>query len=177
MDSQTKKLLVLIGIGGSCVLGSYVPAFANNPDLASALWGGVPDSLRVFYTPNMLLAAASFFPATWALGFATPPNRFAEATGFSFGTLLGAYAAILIPSALWLPLTAMHIDEPSTLLWVSIRAVLFAVAIGASLVWWMLIRRAREGPRGTGIAAILFVFFWLQTAVLDAVIWPYHYPQ
>lgn len=177
MDSQRRNLLLLIAVGGISVLGSYVPAFSNNPGLVDALWGGVPDSLRVFYTPNMLLAAASFFPATYALGFATPTESFKESTGFSFGMLLAAYAAILIPSALWLPLTALYIEAPSTLGWWAVRIDLFIVGIGATLLGWMLFQLARRGPAWIWGAAILFVFFWLQTAVLDAVIWPYHYPR
>ena len=177
MNWKQRRLLILILVGGVSVLGSYVPAFANNPELATALWGGVPDSLRVFYVPNMFLAAASFFPATYALGFATPVDEFRARSGLSFNTLLGAYAAILFPSALWLPLTALYINQPSTLLWWSIRLDLFLVAIGASLVLAMLFQIALRGPRWIWAAAVFFVFFWTQTALLDALIWPYHYPH
>jgi hypothetical protein len=177
MDAQRKILLTLIAFGGTAVLGSYVPAFSNNPELVAALWGGVPESLRVFYTPNMLLAAASFFPATYALGFATPLDRFREFTGFSFSALLGAYCAILFPSALWLPLTAAYIESPSTLLWWAVRIDLLLVGLGASLLWWMLIARARRGPGWLWAAAGVFVFFWIQTAVLDATIWPAYFPR
>ncbi len=177
MDARRRNLLLLIAIGGTAVLASYVPAFFGNPELAEALWGGVPDSLRVFYGPNMLLAAASFFPATWALGFATSLDGFREQTGLSFRMLLAAYALILIPSALWLPLTALYIDSPSSPLWWSVRIDLFAVGLGATILLYMLIRRAQRGPAWIWGAAIFFVFFWLQTAVLDALIWPYHYPR
>lgn len=177
MEPQRRVLLLLIVIGGISVLGSYVPAFANNPELVEALWGGVPESLRRFYTPNMLLAALSFFPATWALGFATPIDEFESHTGHSFRTLLAAYAAILFPSALWLPLTAAYLSTPSTALWWAVRIDLFAVGLGATALWWMLIQRARSGPGWIRGAAGLFVFFWIQTAVLDALVWPHHFPH
>lgn len=177
MNSRLRTLLILIAVGGCAVLGSYIPAFNDNPELVAALWGGVPDSLRVFYTPNMLLAAASFFPATYALGFATPPERFEEFTGFSFKTMLAAYAAILFPSALWLPLTALYIESPSAFLWWAVRIDLLIVGLGASMLWWILISRARRGPAWLWIAAAFFVFFWIQTALLDALIWPAYYPR
>lgn len=177
MNSKLRSLLILIAVGGTAVLGSYVPAFSNNPELVAALWGGVPESLRVFYTPNMLLAAASFFPATYALAFATPLDEFESYTGFSFRTLLIAYAAILIPSALWLPLTAAYIEAPSTALWWGVRFDLLLVGLGASAIWWMLINRARRGPRWIWMATGLFTFFWIQTAVLDATIWPAYFPR
>ena len=177
MNTQQRNLLVLIAIGGTSVLASYVPAFTNNPELVAALWGGVPESLRAYYGPNMLLAAASFFPATLVLGFKTPADSFKEYTGLSFSALLAAYAAILIPSALWLPLTAAYIESPSGALWVAIRIDLILVALGATALLYMLIQRARKGPGWIWAAAGFFVFFWIQTAVLDATIWPSYYPH
>lgn len=175
MEAERRSLLLLIAIGGSAVLASYVLAFVYEPEIRSGLWGGIPDSLQGVYTVNMLLAAASFFPATFLLGFKTPLEAFAEQTGSRFGRLLAAYAAILIPSAMWLPLTALYIQAPTPLLWIAIRVVLFLVGGGATLVGWMLIRRAQKGPPLAWAAAIGFFFFWLQTMVLDALIWPWYY--
>lgn len=170
--------MALIGVGGIAVLASYVLAFAYEPAIRAALWGDLPEgSVRTFYTVNMLLAAASFFPATLALGFATPLKSFEQRTGFSFRTLLAAYAAILLPSAAWLPLTALYIQGPSSLLWWLIRLDLLAVGLGASVVGVMLIRRARGGPASAWAVAAFFFFFWLQTMVLDALVWPAFFPR
>ena len=178
MEPGRRALLLLIGLGGTSVLGSYVLAFAYEPEIRGALWGGIPEgAMQTFYTVNMLLAAASFFPATAALGFATPIAAFREHTGLGFEALLGAYAAILVPSAAWLPLTALYIQSPSDVLWWAIRLDLFAVGAGASVVGWMLIRRARSGPGWITAAAALFFFFWLQTMVLDALVWPAFFPR
>ena len=180
MPSQRRSLLLLILIGGIGVLGSYILAFVYEPAIRAGLWGGIPESLQGFYTINMLLAAASFFPITYVLGFKTSFESFREQTGFSFEAMLGAYAAILMPSALWLPLTAFYIQgtaagEPSVALWWLIRIVLFLVGGGASLLAAMLIRRASHGPSWIWLAAVAFFFFWLQTMVLDAIVWPYFY--
>ncbi len=178
MDPNRRWLLLLIGIGGTAVLASYVLAFAYEPAIRGALWGDLPEGIvRRIYTVNMLLAAASFFPATSVLGFATPLDSFRERTGLPFRALLAAYAAILIPSAAWLPLTALYIQSPTPLLWWAIRIDLLAVGIGASVVGWMLIRRARGGALGSQLAAGLFFFFWLQTMVLDALVWPAFFPR
>jgi hypothetical protein len=175
MGAPRRSLLILIGLGGSAVLGSYVLAFAYEPGIRSGLWGGIPDSLRGLYTVNMLLAAAGFFPMTFLLGWKTPLDRFAAATGRSFHAMLGGYAAILIPSALWLPLTALYIQDPTPPLWWAIRIVLFAVGLGATLLGVMAIRRARQGPKLAWLAVVSFFPFWLQTMVLDAIVWPAYY--
>lgn len=178
MDPNRRRLLLLIGIGGTAVLASYVLAFAYDPAIRGALWGDLPEgTVRSIYTVNMLLAAASFFPATIVLGFATPLESFRRTTGLPFRALLAAYAAILIPSAAWLPLTALYLQSATAPLWWAIRLDLLAVGIGASVLGWMLIQRARRGALGSRLAAGLFFFFWLQTMVLDALVWPAFFPR
>jgi len=175
MDAQRRSLNLLILIGGSGVLGSYVLAFVYEPAIRSGLWGGIPDSLQSFYTVNMLLAATGFFPTTYLLGFRTPLGEFVEHTGLSFDAMIAAYAAILIPSALWLPLTALYLQEPSALVWVAIRIDLFVVGAGATLLGYMVLRRAKHGPALAWGAVAMFFFFWLQTMVLDALVWPWFF--
>jgi hypothetical protein len=147
----------------------------DEPAIRSGLWGGIPGSLQGFYTVNMLLAAAGFFPMTYLLGFKTPLGRFGEMAGLPFEAMIGAYAAILMPSALWLPLTAFHIQDPSTFLWLAIRLDLFIVGAGATVLGYMTIRRAMAGPPLAWVAVVMFFSFWLQTMVLDALVWPWYY--
>ncbi len=134
---------------------------------------GCSHPARPTRSPAWTPAAAGFFPATWLLGFHTPPDALERLTGLRFEAMFGAYAAILMPSALWLPLTALYLETPSTLLWIAIRGVLFAVGLSASLLAWMLLRRALHGPPLAWGAVLGFAFFWLQTMVLDAVVWPW----
>ena len=176
MDTRRRALIFLILIGGPSVLGSYVLAFVLEPTIRTGLWGGVPDAIRPLYTVNMLLAAVGFFPVTWLLGFQTPIDEFRGRTGLAWEALIGSYAAILMPSALWLPLTAIYLQNPSPGLWVAIRLVLFAVGAGATALGYMLIRRASLGSPFAQVAVLAFFFFWLQTAVLDALVWPWFYP-
>ena len=172
--SHRRALLRLIAIGGSAVLASYLLAF--EPSIGGSLWGGIPEGwLRRLYTVNMLLAAAGFFPATWWLVLATPASRLRERTGIGFEAMFVAYAGILMASALWLPLTALHLAHPSLLLWLAIRVVLLVVGAGATLLAVLLVRLARRGPASAWLAVAAFFFFWLQTMVLDALVWPYYY--
>lgn len=166
-------LAALNVVGGLAVLGSYAWGLAQ-PEVAGGLWGGVPGSLRGLYTVNMLLAAAGYFPFTTLLLFGTSPARFEEDTGFAYApATLGAYALVLVPSALWLPLTAAMLDAPSTLLWLAIRLDLALVGLGALTLLFFLVRIARQRGGAWSWAAVVGCLpFVLQTAVLDAVVWP-----
>ncbi len=175
MDPRRRALLLLIAIGGTGVLASYLLAFALEPSIRTGLWGELPEAWRGYYTINMLLAAVGFFPLTYWLALATPIESFADYTGTRFEVMVAAYAAILMPSALWLPLTALYLGSPSTPLWWGIRVVLLLVGLAASVLGWLLIRRARRGPGRVWVAVVAFFFFWLQTMVLDALVWPVYF--
>ena len=59
MASQRRSLLILIALGGSAVLGSYVLALVGTPELRSGLWGGLPESLKGAYTVCLLYTSPS----------------------------------------------------------------------------------------------------------------------
>ena len=170
-------LAALNVIGGLAVLGSYAWGLSQ-PEVAAGLWGGVPEVLQPLYTVNMLLAAAGYFPFTSLLLFGTTEARFEDETGFAYApSTLGAYTLVLIPSALWLPLTARMIAEPSLLLWLAIRLDLALVGLGALLLLFFVSRIARRRGGAWAWAAVLGCLpFVLQTAVLDATIWPFFWP-
>jgi hypothetical protein len=171
-----KPLAVLNVVGGLAVLGSYVLAFAYSAAVREGLWGGVPDALRPLYTVSMLLAAVGYFPFTWLFVFGRPAYEAAKAPGHD-RTMLGIYALVLVPSSLWLPMTAWLIEAPSALLFWAVRLVLFLVAAGALAI---VVRTAQHGwRRGTLAGWLPFagaVPFFFQTGVLDALVWPYFYP-
>ena len=169
-----RAFLRLIAIGGSAVLASYL--LALDPEVGGRLWGGIPEGrIRDLYTVNMFLAAFGFFPATWWLVFATPASALRERTGVGVEILFVVYAAILTTAALWLPLTALHISSPSSAVWILIRLVLFITGTAATVLYALLVRLARRGPATVWLAVVAFFFFWLQTMVLDALVWPHYY--
>lgn len=178
MGRETLALIALNVFGGAAVLASYAWGVALSPALRTGLWGGVPESLRGLYTVNMLLAAAGYFPFTFLLAFRSPPDRLRAETGVGHGALLGLYALVLIPSALWLPLTARMIEAPADALWLAIRGVLLLVGIGSLGLLVVLVRIARSRGGALAWAAVAgAVPFFTQTAILDALVWPAFWRQ
>ena len=172
--------LALLGInlaGGIAVLGSYVLGLSGDPGAGAAVWGGVPQAIRPVYTVCMLLAAAGYFAFSHFVFFRLDPERSRIGEHFGYGAWCGIYALILAPSALWMPLTLEMVAAPSAALWWSVRGVLFLVGAGSlALVAALLLVRPKEPPLAHRLALAGAVAFALQTAVLDALVWPAFFP-
>ena len=165
-------LIAVILVGGLAVLGSYLWGVLARPDAGQILWGGVPGSLRPYYTVNMLLAAAGYFPFTFYILFRLDPRTTRVAGRFGYGLFSWLYAAILVPSALWLPLVYVAVAQSSQgWLWV-VRAALILVGAASLGLFFALLK---VKPRSAGIAYRLAVvgsiFFCIQTILLDAIVW------
>ena len=77
---------------------------------------------------------------------------------------------------MWLPLTALMLENPGALLWLVIRMTLALVGAGAVGLLWTLARTRTEDRRpGIKFAVIGLLPFILQTAVLDAIVWPIYF--
>jgi hypothetical protein len=162
-------------LGGIAVLGSYAYG-VRDPAVAGALWGGVPASLRPLYTANMFLAAGGYFAFSYFVFFRLDPAR-TRVGGLGYGVFHLLYALILLPSALWLPLTAAMIAAPGAALWAAIRFDLALVGLGSlGLLAALLAAGPSEAFRARRAAVVGALFFCLQTAVLDALVWPAYYP-
>jgi hypothetical protein len=177
MHPTRRSLLWLNVVGGVAVLGSYAHGLASHPLTRSEVWGGVPESLRPFYTVSMLCAAAGYFAFSFFVFFRLDPPTTRVFGRFGFGAFHLLYALILLPSALWMPLTFAMLDAPSGALWAAIRATLALVGIG-SLGLVAAIARAEpaRAPVARGVAVAGALAFSLQTAVLDALVWPAYFP-
>jgi hypothetical protein len=177
LDFRQRLLALITLLGGIMVLSSYALVPAYSPEVRAGLWGGVPESLRPVYAVSMLLAAVGFFPFTYQLIFKRSPEDFADAVGLPYAALFGAYVLVYVPSALWVPLTAAILQTPSAFFWGAIRADLALVALGSTLLLVVLVRLAlRRGGSLAWASVAGAVLFWFQTAVLDAVVWPYCFP-
>jgi hypothetical protein len=88
------------------------------------------------------------------------------------------YALILAPSALWMPLTFAMLEAPSGALWAAIRLTLAVVGL-ASLGLLAAIASARpaDAPIARRVALAGALAFSMQTAVLDALVWPAYFPH
>ena len=132
MHTQTLMLIALNVVGGTAVLASYWFGLGSGSPSGDALWGGVPASVRPYYTVNMFLAAAGYFLFTHYIVFRLQPEQIGIAGGFDYRLFLVLYALVLIPSAIWLPLTHQMIAHPSAGLWALVRVDLALVGIGSA---------------------------------------------
>ncbi len=175
---QRVRLAILLVLGGIGVLGSYVLGIQGHSGSVDDVWGGVPEALKPLYTISMLTAATGFFPFTTLIFFRLDPDR-VRIGSFGYGLFFWLYALVLVPSALWMPLTFEMIQNPSAGLWLAIRAVLFAVGIG-SLGLIAALATVQPNPArggwGQWLAIAGILAFSFQTAVLDALVWPAYFP-
>ena len=172
--SAKKWLMLFINLlGGGGVIGSYIWGFLTHPNAGQALWGGVPDSIRPFYTAGMFLAAAGYFAFTYFIFFPLNPGETRVFSRFSFGFFNVLYAAILIPSALWMPLTLFALEGPSLGFVWALRIVLAMVGLASIGLLIALLNVEPRLPRWAHRLAVAgCVGFCLQTAILDAIVWP-----
>jgi hypothetical protein len=174
MDTRVRNLIVLNVAGGTTVLASY--AVGVQAVSGEALWGGVPDSLRSFYTVNMFLAAFGYFFFTHYILFRLNPETTRIAGRFGYRTFYLLFGLILIPSALWLPLTALMVEYPSLGMWAGVRIDLALVGFGALGLLTCVFRLKADAPTARRLAIAGLVPFCIQTAVLDALVWPAFFP-
>jgi hypothetical protein len=168
-----KWLLVLINlVGGAAVLGSYAYGLLAHPGASGILWGGVPSNVRSFYTAGMVFAATGYFAFTGYILLRLDPRDTRVGRRFGFSVFNGLYAAILFPSALWMPVTLLTIAQSSTVLLWTVRVVLAAVGLASlGLLLSLLSTEPRQPPWAYWVAVVGCVGFCIQTVILDAIIW------
>jgi hypothetical protein len=159
-------------LGGVSVLGSYAHGLATNPATRGDLWGNVPGALLPAYSVSMLLAAAGYLLFTYFLFFRTDAARVRLAGRHGLGLFNILYVLVLVPSALWLPLTFSYLEYRDPGIWILIRVVLTVVGLAAlAIVAALLALRPRQPVVGYWLAVAGSVAFAWQTAVLDALVW------
>ena len=169
-----RGLFMLVNVvGGMAVLSSYGVWLGNPAHDGSALWGSLGSPARTLYTASMLAAAAGYFVFLEHL----VRREIDGLTSNAFATLLTIFALILFPSALWMPLTFEFLAAPSAAVWWAMRVTLLVVA-AASVALILFLVRLEAPPESSGRrwAVLGAAAFALQTAVLDAFIWPSCFP-
>jgi hypothetical protein len=86
------------------------------------------------------------------------------------------YALVLFPSAIWLQLTEAMIAQPSAWMWAAVRVDLALVGLGSLGLLVSLLTLNAPVTRGRALAVLGLLPFCLQTAVLDATVWPIFFP-
>lgn len=177
MHPYKRTLLWIVLLGGLAVLASYAYSVGLDPATRGGLWGGVPAALLPPYVASMALAVAGFAVFNYFLLLAIDPAGVRIAGRFGYRLFHGLYLMILIPSALWLPLTAAMIRQPGSLLWLGIRLVLALVGLGSiGLLLALLALRPRRPATAYWLAVAGSVAFCVQTAVLDLFVWTSFFP-
>lgn len=178
MHTQQYVLLGIMVLGGAAVIGSYIYGFAAHPGSADALWGGVTGGLRTVNFVTMILAVIGYFAFSYWLFFKIDPDNILIANRFGFWLFHIIFLFILIPSALWMPLTHAYVAQHSTGLWIGIRIVLALVGIASlALLWAILAVSVREGNLAYWFAVGGAAAFSVQTAIQDMLIWPALFSQ
>ena len=177
MHPQRRSLVWINVLGGIAVLGSYVHGIVTNPATRGDVWGGVPEALQPLYTVSMLTAALGYFAFTSLVLLRLDPDE-VRVGRFGYGVFHALYAAILLPSALWMPLTFAMLADPSPALWWAIRLDLALVgAASLSLLAAIAVAQPRPAAGHRRIALVGCAAFCFQTAVLDALVWTAFFPS
>lgn len=165
MHPQRIAMLLLNIAGGVAVLGSYAHGLTTHGDAGAALWGGIPQDWRGPYSACMPVAAVGHL-ITWTyLNFRVDPQK------VPLWPFLVIYLAILIPSALWMPLTFRYLAHPDPALWLGLRAGLGLTGLAALAMIAALLRLRGRGVHHW-LSIIGSVGFAVQTTLLDALVWP-----
>ena len=174
---QRRIMLWINLLGGTAVLASYAHGLSTHLATRAQLWGHVPPSLLPLYGACMLAAAACYLAFTYWIFFCLNPDEARIAGRFGFGLFNLLYTVILVPSALWMPLTFAMMEQPSSGLWLAIRLTLASVGMGSlGLLVALLTLRPRQPAWAYGLAVIGCIAFCVQTALLDAWVWPAFFP-
>jgi hypothetical protein len=168
-----KWLLLVVNIfGGAAVLGSYALGISTHPNAGQVLWGAVPESIRPFYTANMLLAAIGYFAFIYFILIRLNPVKTRVAGRFGFSLFTALFAGILIPSALWMPLTFLAVEQSSLALLWAVRIVLWLVGLTSLGLFYAIPKvEPRQPLWAQHLALVGSIFFCIQTAFLDAIVW------
>jgi hypothetical protein len=172
MTTQHIILLIINIIGGAAVIGSYIFGLSAQSGGANILWGGVPSNIRPVYTVSMILSALGYFAFLYYIFFRLDPAQTSIAGISGFTLFYVIFLLILIPSALWMPLTNIYVGNSSTGIWIWVRTVLALVGLASiALVLALITLQGKVPGASYWLAVIGSGYFAFHTAILDAVIW------
>jgi hypothetical protein len=170
-------LLAVNVVGGIAVLGSYAWGLATHPVPGPALWGGVPTTWRPLYGASMIPAALGYIAFATYLLFRVDPGATRFGLGLPYAALVVPFVLVLVPSALWMPLTLRFAEVGGAGLWWAIRIGLWTTAIGSLLLAFAVATVAPRVATSYWVAAVLgTVFFFFQTGILDGILWVAKFP-
>lgn len=172
MAVQHIILLVINIVGGAAVIGSYIYGLSAQSGGANVLWGGISPSVRSVYFASMIISALAFFAFLYYLFFRLNPAEVVIAGRFNFSLFYLIFIFMLIPSALWMPLTNLYVANAGAGLWIGIRTVLIVVGLASIALCWAILNIQDKVP---GVSYWLAVvgsgYFAFHTFILDGIVW------
>ncbi len=182
MDATLTQLRWFVFIMGPLVLVSYVAGIlrAKEPE---DLWGGVEGTMRTATIPFMFLAAAGFLVFAYFLLFRLEPTQLAglrwpwgTSDGNGIDRALLGYALYLIPSALWLESTLLHLNHPQPWTPALVIIVLTLVSVGIVMLGLLSWSAVQDGVPGAAWMLAGVVAMGIQSILNDNVVWVLKFP-
>lgn len=182
MEVTQNGLRLFIAIAGPLVLVSYVVGVMR-ADEPEALWGGIDGRLRTAIVPFMFVAAAGFLAAAYLVLWKWTPDQLAglhwpdgTADGGGTNRLLLAYALYLIPSALWLESTLLHLRVGTGWTQTITIGVLTLVTVGLLLLGSLAVSAVQAGLPGAPWLVAAVVAMAIQSTLWDNIVWVAKFP-
>jgi hypothetical protein len=176
-DSRKRSLLWVNTIGGILVLGSYVIAANTYSGEISDFWGGVSEDIVPFYTIFIFLAALGYFLFSYYVFFVIKTDKLIL-NRFSYNVFHVLYGLILIPSALWMPLTAQALTSESGFVILLVRLILIIVGVSSIVLTFILAKSKDKLHRLPHTLAVVGgILFSIQTTLFDAILWSVQFPK
>jgi hypothetical protein len=173
MLKQHLALVIINVLGGIAVIGSYILGLKAQAGGANALWGAAPQGIRPAYTVSMLLSAVAYFAFIYFLLFKLSSGAVFWGGRAGEGLLVFIFLLILIPSALWMPLTNAYLSNASAGTWFSVRLVLVLVGLSSiALCATLLSLQGKASGPSYWLAVAGSAYFAFHTAILDGLVWP-----
>jgi len=172
MRTEQIILLVINILGGIAVIGSYLWGLRGQSGGTAVLWGGVPANIRPIYTISMILSALGYFAFIYFIFFRLVPSETVIGGRFGFSLFFTIFVLILLPSAFWMPLTNMYVNNPANGTWITVRIVLAIVGLSSiALCWALLSLQTKNNGLAYWLAVAGSGYFAFHTAILDAIVW------
>jgi len=178
MDVSKIIFLVINITGGIAVLGSYAVGLMQHPGRGLELWGGVPKIVQKINLVTMPLAAIGYLLFAYFILFHLETKKLTFAGGYGFELINIIFFGILLRSAIWMSLSFRWLDRPETVTLWGVRIVLIIVGLASlTLLVALLTSTIREPAWSYWLAVVGAAAFFVQTGIMDAVIWSIYFPQ
>ena len=182
MEVTRQLVLVFTLLFGPLVLASYAYGLSH-AEKPMDLWGGIPETWRGYIVPFMFVAAFGFLMYWYIVFFKFDESAiqslrwpWGESDGDGATRLLIAYFLFLIPSALWIESTILHIENDYSWTPVLVIGALFLTSVGNLMLGLLAYGSYHDGISGAGLMIVGAVMLGIQCILNDFIIWVYKFP-